>query len=155
VLQHLSDPAAALKEMRRVVKPGGVVAARDSDYSTFTWYPRDERLDRWLALYQSIARGNGGEPDAGRRLLSWARQAGFATVQPSASAWCFATPADRAWWGGLWADRITSSAIAQQAVRDGHASPGELADLAAAWRAWAAADGGWFAVLHGEIVCGR
>jgi SAM-dependent methyltransferase len=155
VLQHLSDPAAALKEMRRVVKPGGVVAARDSDYSTFTWYPRDERLDRWLALYQSIARGNGGEPDAGRRLLSWARQAGFATVQPSASAWCFATPADRAWWGGLWADRITSSAIAQQAVRDGHASPGELADIAAAWRAWAAADGGWFAVLHGEIVCGR
>jgi hypothetical protein len=48
-----------------------------------------------------------------------------------------------------------ASAIAQQAVRDGHASQGELADIAAAWRAWAAADGGWFAVLHGEIVCGR
>src|SRR5882757_6132468 len=39
VLQHLPDPIGALREMRRVCKPDGVVAARDSDYSTFTWYP--------------------------------------------------------------------------------------------------------------------
>jgi ubiquinone/menaquinone biosynthesis C-methylase UbiE len=153
LLQHLTDPVRALKEMRRVVKPSGVVAARDSDYATFTWYPRDERLERWLALYQSIARANGGEPDAGRQLLSWARQAGFTRVTPSASTWCFATPPDRAWWGGLWADRMTTSAIAQQAVREGRASSSDLADIADAWRAWAAAEDGWFSVVHGEILC--
>ena len=27
-------------------------------------------MDRWLELYQQVTRGNGGEPDAGRRLLS-------------------------------------------------------------------------------------
>lgn len=155
LLQHLSNPTAALKEMRRVVRPGGIVAARDSDYASFTWYPNDDRLAQWLELYQEIARANGGQPDAGRRLLSWAQQADFSRIQTSASAWCFATPEDRAWWGGLWADRMTTSAIAQQAQREGRANADELATIADAWRTWAKADDGWFAVLHGEVICTR
>ena len=39
VLQHLSDPVAALREMGRVVKPGGVVAVRDADYASMLGHP--------------------------------------------------------------------------------------------------------------------
>jgi len=155
VLQHLADPVAALKEMRRLVRPGGIVAVRDSDYGSFTWYPADDRLVRWLALYQEIARANRGEPDAGRHLLWWAQQAEFTRIQSSASAWCFSTPDDRAWWGGLWADRITKSVIASQAIREGRSTQEELTTIADAWRAWAAASNGWLAMLHGELICER
>src|SRR3954468_2123698 len=44
LLQHVPDPIGALKAMRRVASPGGIVAARDSDYATFTWHPADEQL---------------------------------------------------------------------------------------------------------------
>jgi SAM-dependent methyltransferase len=152
VLQHLDDPVAALGRMSQLCRPGGVVAARDADYSAFTWFPQVPELDEWLHLYRTLARSCGGEPDAGRRLLSWAQQAGLQSVRPSASVWCFATPQDRAWWGGMWADRIVDSDLARNAVAAGLAQPADLQRLRRGWRQWAAAPDGWFLVPHGEIL---
>jgi ubiquinone/menaquinone biosynthesis C-methylase UbiE len=151
VLQHVHDPVRALREMRRVSR--GVVAARDSDYQAMTWYPLVPALDEWLALYQRIARHNRGEPEAGRRLLSWAREAGFTDITSTASVWCYATPEERAWWSGMWADRILETAIAEQAVAYGYATREDLERISAGWREWGQHPDGWFAILHGEILC--
>ena len=155
VLQHVADPVRALREMARVTRNGGVVAARDSDYATFAWWPRPPELDRWLELYAAAARSNGGEPDAGRRLLSWAHAAGLTDVTASSSTWCYATPETREWWGSMWADRIVGSALAEQLVREGRATTDELTAIADAWRRWAADPDGWFSVHHGEVLCNR
>lgn len=152
LLQHLSDPVAALREMRRVARRGGVVAVRDADYAAMTWFPQEPRMDRWLAVYRAVARSNGAEPDAGRRLLGWARAAGFSKVEPSAAVWLFADEQRRGWWSETWAQRTVSSGIAARAVELGLATPAELAEMADGWRAWARQPDAWFVVLHGEIL---
>ncbi len=153
VLQHLGDPVKALTEMRRVTRPGGLIAVRDGDFGAMVWYPDIPALADWLALYHKVARGNGGEPDAGRRLHAWARQAGLTDLTISSSTWTYATPEEREWWGGLWADRTVKSSYAAKAVSGGYATAGGLEKIADGWRAWAAHQDGWFAVVNGEILC--
>ena len=152
VLQHLTDPVGALRAMAGLTRPGGVVAARDSDYRAFAWYPQLPELDRWMELYQVAARANGGEPDAGRRLHAWARTAGFEQVTSTTATWCFTGPDDRAYWGGMWEDRILTSALAEQLLAEGRATRAELEEISTAWRAWTDDPDGWIALLHGEII---
>ncbi|MBV2355499.1 class I SAM-dependent methyltransferase [Streptomyces sp. J2-1] len=153
LLQHVGDPVRALSEMLRVTRPGGYVAVRDADYAAMTWYPAVPGLDDWRDLYERVARANGGEPDAGRRLRSWALAAGARDITATSSTWTYATDEERAWWSGLWADRTLASAYADRAVAGGHATPERLRAVSEAWREWGAREDGWFAVLHGEILC--
>jgi hypothetical protein len=94
-----------------------------------------------------------GEPDAGRHMPSWARQAGFEKIESSASAWCYAGPQDRPWWGASWAERLTESPFGDRAVEHGLATRADLERLAEGWRRWAASEDGWFCIPHGEILC--
>ncbi|PFG32695.1 methyltransferase domain-containing protein [Sanguibacter antarcticus] len=154
LLQHLSDPVAAIAEMRRVTKPGGIVAARDADYAAMTWYPESAGLTEWNALYHEVTSAYGYQADAGRRLFSWFQEAGFVPDDLTASAgvWCYATPEARSWWGGLWAERCIASNFARQAKESNLADDVLLEELAHEWQRWSEQPDGWFSVLNGEVL---
>jgi hypothetical protein len=112
-------------------------------------------LDEWLDLYHRVARSNGAEPDAGRRLLAWAHAAGFTDVTAGASAWCFASPADRDWWSQSWAGSAHVVRLRVQARDRGLATDADLGRIADAWREWGAHPDGWLVLVHGEVLATR
>ena len=155
VLQHLTDPVAALREMGRVVRAGGLLAVRDADYGAFTWFPADPVLDEWLEVYHRVTRENGAEADGGRHLPRLAREAGFSDLTITSSNWTYATAGERAWWGGLWAERVEQSDFDRQAVEYGVATASQLAQFAEAFRRWATSPDGLFIVPNVEVLARR
>ncbi|KAL8952493.1 MAG: hypothetical protein Q9222_001596 [Ikaeria aurantiellina] len=155
VLQYLKpdDRVQAIKEARRVSKC--FVAIREGDWGTVVHYPDIVGLTDYVDLHYKITRADGGEPNAGRRLHAWVKEAGFAAsdITATAGTYCYNTPDQRAWWSGVWADRVTKSNWANRVLESGYATREDLDRLASAWRQWGANEDAWYALMHGEVLC--
>jgi ubiquinone/menaquinone biosynthesis C-methylase UbiE len=148
VLQHLREPAAALAEMRRVVRPGGLIAVRDVDWGTAAYWPADPWIDRFVEVHFKTWYRNGGEPRMGRRLRALFNAINVADLQITAAAWCYATPEETTDWGESYAQRLLTSPMGERAVEYGYASRSDLEAMAAAFRAWAVHPDAFWTFLH-------
>ena len=80
VFEHLADPAAALAEFARVLRPGVVIAVSSSDWSRAVLDPFDADVERALEGHYLLRRRAGGDPFAGGVLAELAAAAGFVDV---------------------------------------------------------------------------
>ena len=138
VSQHLREPAAALREMLRVLRPGGLVGIRDVDWGTVSYWPLDPRIDHFIEVHFKTWYRNGGEPRIGRQLKALFNAAPVTDVDVTAAVWCYATPEETTEWGESYAQRLLTSPMGGRMVEYGFASGGDLEAMAAAFRAWAA-----------------
>ena len=153
VLQHLPDPLAALREIRRVMRPGAIIGIADADHDSMVLWPRDPLLDRSLALLESLRKHNSrGDPRIGKRLRALLHEAGFARSTGSATA-MHDGAADATRMAGEWQARyLESQPLVDYAVALGVSTADEIASMAAAWRAWAAHPGAFRATYWCEAV---
>lgn len=152
VLQHLANPIVALREMRRVLRSGGMIALRDADYGTMVHSPHDARLDRWLELYRQVAIESGGQPHAGRFIAQWVAAAGFVDLEITTSTWTYSTASEVRAWRDLWVSRLLQARLGERALSTGRVDRTDLEDLAEGWREWARSPHPFFAFLHGEVI---
>ena len=153
MLQHLKQPVSVARDAH-VLRPGGHVAVRQRLRRIRGHLP-DPRLTRWLEIYHQLTKRNGAEADAGRNIHRWVRAAGVDELRVSSSSWTFQSDEDRAWWGGLWADRVRQSEFATQSVEYGLTTDSELDEIAEAFLHWAADREALFIVVNGEVVASK
>ncbi|TAQ88912.1 hypothetical protein B7494_g2766 [Chlorociboria aeruginascens] len=178
VLIHIGTPWDALREMLRVTKRGGIVAAREGDYETEGIWPELPELYKFHKLMAGLMSSGGGTPTAGRQLLSWALKIGVepSQITLSYSTSSYHTPRDRkicckfhyptlllvaAMMAGSngsvslaqgLCDQLRGGSLREKALKFGLGTENDFEEMAKAWEEWAKRDDASLAMLHGEIL---
>lgn len=154
VLIHIGTPWDALREMLRVTKAGGIVAAREGDYETESVWPELSELCKFHKLMAGLMSAGGGTPTAGRQLLSWALKAGAerSQITLSYSTSSYHTPSEKKNCSQGLCDQLRGGSLREKALKFGLGSENDFEEMAKAWEEWAKRDDASLAMLHGEIL---
>ncbi|OTA92300.1 hypothetical protein M434DRAFT_21965 [Hypoxylon sp. CO27-5] len=145
-------PARALAEMRRVLRPGGILATRDAAAQHF--FPRALGLETLLS--RNMVCGFGREDWAGPEMPALYRAVGFdadgGKVRVGCGTTCYADPESRRWRAdGLIGRLAEGEAVRESWIRNG-VSEDEIETFVARLREWAGTPDAWYGVLQTEII---
>ena len=145
LLEHLSDPLAALKEMLRVLRTGGIVGVRSPDWAGSLIAPEDQVLEHALEVYFKYRQHSGGDPFIGRRFRALLRAAGFVETVGSASYETWGTDDAVKAILDVLLEEFAGPAIAKQAVEMGWADESQMEEARVALKRWGERPDAFFA----------
>ena len=138
LMMHLADPRAALAEICRVCKPGGIVGLRDGlgSFDHLPGFPAGAKVADLQALLMAATRACGGTPDVGVRIRGWLNELGMEVVLTQAHSVVYDKPEDLTLLCG-WHRSLLQGRLGQTAVAAGLLSAEALLDLLDRMGDWA------------------
>ena len=83
VLEHLSRPVAALKELKDYLREGGTITVIEGDHGSVYFHPESEAAHKAIQCQVELQRRAGGNAMIGRELYPLLTQSGFKSVHVS------------------------------------------------------------------------
>ena len=137
VFMHLSDPLRALGQLRRVLRPGGILGLRESDERGTYMAPEHPDIGPRMRFFQELLRHAGGDPLVGGRLKELLRRAEFGRVEIQGVYDTYATPEAVRAWAGMIDASVHDARNCEQYIRLGIATQEQLLRVGRAWQEWA------------------
>ena len=151
-IMHVPDTSAAVAEMLRVLKPGGIISCRDMILSSCFSEPKHGDFDNAWQLFGKLLSANGGHPEMGKEIKGVLHAAGFSDIAVSASMECFVAKEDVDFFHGFASGWFFSEQTMTAATKLGLASGEDFDrwhDLLDQWQADPAA---FAAIAWGEAM---
>ena len=152
VLMHVPETQRALQEVKRVLKPGGIIAGREMiERASFSEPTSPNMREAWETFGRLLA-ANGGHPTMGTELKSHLLEAGFTDVQASGSFDFFGSAADVAFLHAFICDWFFTPRVVGAATQFGLATQEQFDQWRAELDQWKDEPGAVGGLAFGEAV---
>lgn len=148
---HFKEHVRAIKELLRVLRPGGILCMREGDLATARFYPDTPLLEECFRSLAVVHEASGGYADAGRQLRKWTLEAGVPRerIKHTAGTWCYATLEQRKEFDGA---RIFKGSGGEKAVELGVVTKERIRKYEEAWKKWEEDEDAVMMMMHGEVI---